>query len=509
MWPWQKSEYQKWAGRVPLSGGRRQLGLPALDPRSQQLYGQVLPRGVLMPRLVADRPPLNYWMEAHQLAAMRWAPGQIMLGKMGNNFIGHIDDRPVVTIAGARAGKTSTVLEPNLYLYPGSMVVLDPKCELAERTASIRRALGHRVVVLDPFGQSGEEPSNFNPLAELDPDSVTIVDDVSGIAQAIVVDDGGHARHWNDSARALIQGVILFALTLPDGHGRDLVNVRQLLTLTHPHLLDVVRSRPREGGEESEEKRIAMTVLLRSMANAGRRFGGILAGIGNRFISTPVGEMGSIFSSAAAQTDFLDSLPIRAMSQSSDFRLTDLRSDCPTTIYICLPVARMEKHFRWLRLLVQLACTTLEAMGPFPRAETPVLFMLEEFATLQHMTIMERAAAYFPGFGVKLWAVLQDIGQLRQHYHDTAETFLGNAGLVQCFANNDEATLDYIARRLDKLIVPFELRIAFSRERHSQLLMFEGEPPAAASRLEHDDVAMIRNLSIEMALARRRWTDRS
>jgi type IV secretory pathway TraG/TraD family ATPase VirD4 len=50
------------------------------------------------------------------------------------------DDRPQVTIAGARAGKTSTVLEPNLYLYPGLMVVLDPKGELS-RTARFRRAL--------------------------------------------------------------------------------------------------------------------------------------------------------------------------------------------------------------------------------------------------------------------------------------------------------------------------------------------------------------------------------
>jgi hypothetical protein len=52
-------------------------------------------------------------------------------------------------------------------------------------------------------------------------------------------------------------------------------------------------------------------------------------------------------------------------------------------------------------------------------------------------------------------------------------TFLGNSGLVQCFANGDQSTLDYIARRLDKL-------------------MFEGERPAAAIRLEHDDVAAIR-----------------
>jgi type IV secretion system protein VirD4 len=54
----------------------------------------------------------------------------------GSRFIGHLDDRPQITIAGARAGKTSTVLEPNLYVYPGSMLVLDPKGELA-RSASL------------------------------------------------------------------------------------------------------------------------------------------------------------------------------------------------------------------------------------------------------------------------------------------------------------------------------------------------------------------------------------
>jgi len=89
--------------------------------------------------------------------------------------------------------------------------------------------------------------------------------------------------------------------------------------------------------------------------------------------------------------------------------------------------------------------------------------MMEEFATLGHMEIMERAAAYFPGFGVKLWAILQDVTQLQRYYKTSWETFLGNAGLVQCFANGDEATLAYIESRLAKLIVPFELRTARKR----------------------------------------------
>ena len=105
---------------------------------------------------------------------------------------------------------------------------------------------------------------------------------------------------------------------------------------------------------------------------------------------------------------------------------------------------------------------------------------------------MESAAAYFPGFGVKLWAILQDVTQLQRYYQNSWETFLGNAGLVQCFANGDQSTLDYLSNRLENLVAPFELRTAFSRARFSQLLLMEGLPPAAAMRLEHADVAIFR-----------------
>jgi hypothetical protein len=152
----------------------------------------------------------------------------------------------------------------------------------------------------------------------------------------------------------------------------------------------------------------------------------------------------------------------------------------------------MERHSRWLRLIVQLTCTVLEGLGPYPRTRPPILFMMEEFATLGHMEIMERAAAYFPGFGIKLWVILQDITQLQRYYKTGWETFLGNAGLLQLFANGDEETLRYAAGRMEKLIAPFELRTAFSRQRFSQLLLMEGMPPAAALRLEHGDVEMIR-----------------
>jgi type IV secretion system protein VirD4 len=213
-WFW-RTEREKWASPKILSNAQSFMGLPGLDRRSRELYEHALPRGVSVPRFGADRPPTNFWMPPAELANYGFKPGQIILGKFAGQFIGHLDDRPLVTIAGARAGKTSTVLEPNLYLYPGSMLVLDPKGELS-RTAGLRRALGHDVHVLDPFGQSGETSACFNALAELDPTVPTIADDVSSITHALIVDDGdGRAKHWNDSARALLKGLIMLTLMFP------------------------------------------------------------------------------------------------------------------------------------------------------------------------------------------------------------------------------------------------------------------------------------------------------
>lgn len=119
-----------------------------------------------LPRIEADRQRINAWMSPHELAQHSFVSGQIIIGRFAGRLLGHLDDRPMVTVAGARSGKISTVLEQDLYCYPGSMLVMDPKQEL-RHTAAFRRALGHNVGELAPFGDGAS--SHFNPLAELDP----------------------------------------------------------------------------------------------------------------------------------------------------------------------------------------------------------------------------------------------------------------------------------------------------------------------------------------------------
>jgi type IV secretion system protein VirD4 len=98
--------------------------------------------------------------------------------------------------------------------------------------------------------------------------------------------------------------------------------------------------------------------------------------------------------------------------------------------------------------MVNMSLEAMERTGRLPVGKPPVLFVLDELAALGHMENIEKAAGQIAGFGVKLWAIVQDLTQLKRDYNDAWETFLGNAGLLAFFGNSDLTTLEHISRRL-------------------------------------------------------------
>jgi len=497
-----------------------------MEPRSAALFETILPRGVPVGRADQNRSERAQWASPDQIASLAWKPGDLVLGTFNGQLLGYNDDKVTVTIASARSGKSSTVLIPTLLTYKGSMLVLDPKGELARETAQHRSAvLGQKVYCFDPFGCTAEPSTPFNPLSELDPGNDLIVDDADKIAQALIVIDaqGGDADYWTQSAQFLIRGLVLYAMTLAAPY-RTLVTVRQLLTSTFEPILRVAHAEAQakaKDGVKLDERVLAQRILFAAMA-ASKQFDGALAAVGASFLNKPEKERGGIIGTAETQTRFIDSLPMQRSLSGSQFKLECL-ADGPmnaadptpgTTIYLCLSAGEMPSHFRWLRLIVGQAVTALERRGTWPLGKLPILFMMEEFAVLGHMAVMEQAAAYFPGFGVKLQAVLQDLSQLKRHYRHSWETFLGNAGLVQFFANADQATKDYVSARIgmtsfalkgnsvfdiegeaahkERLIYPHEIEKVFSRRCGTQGLLIEGRDPVATLRLTHGEVAALR-----------------
>ena len=102
----------------------------------------------------------------------------------------------------------------------------------------------------------------------------------------------------------------------------------------------------------------------------------------------------------------------------------------------------------------------MERTPGYPAAGSPVLFILDEFASLGHMRQIEDAAGQIASYGVKLWPILQDLGQLKALYKERWETFMGNAGVLQFFGNNDLTTLEWISKRLGATTIEQQSGIA-------------------------------------------------
>lgn len=385
------------------------------------------------------------WLDPNELAKSEWhyrnddkEVAGVILGYRNGRGIGSMDNRHILTAAGSRAGKGVSLIVPNLLLYDGSVLAIDPKGELARITARARRQKGQKVVVLDPFGESGLGSGRFNPLEELDPNGQHVKDDAGQIADALIVANE-RDPHWTDSARILIKALILYTLTLAPKE-RTLITVWRLLQGTHPLVTEMARQAEGKG-------RAALFLLLRAELDA---FDGTIASAGVNFGQMADKELASVFSTALTQLEFLDSKAMEATLIGNDIKLSELKSG-KATLYLCLPATRMGTHARWLRVIINLALIAFERT----KAQTsiPGLMVLDEFAVLGHMKSIETAAGLMAGFGVKLWIVLQDLSQLKRLYRDSWETFIGNAGITTYWANSDKMTLDYVSDKLGQTSV--------------------------------------------------------
>jgi type IV secretion system protein VirD4 len=455
-----------------------------------------------------DRVSAAHWANPDDLGTeWNYTPGSILLGSRNDRLIGRGDDRHLMLVAGSRAGKGVSFVIPNLLLYEGSVLAIDPKGELANVTAERRASgLGQDVHVIDPFGASGAKTlpyrSGFNPLAEIETASPTALDDAALLADALIVDDsGGDDKHWTNAARELVKGLILFALVQP-AETRHLGHVRTFF---------------RAPGTLVDGKAInGQIARLLEMQQHEGAFDGALAGIASALLGKNDREFNSIVSSADVQLGFLDSRPLMDCLEESRFRLADLKRK-QTTVYLCLPASRMSTHAKWFRMIVTMTMLMCERVEVKP--DPPLLMLLEEFPVLGHMRPIEVAAGQIAGLGVKIWAVLQDLTQLQRHYGQSWETFMGNSGATIFFGNADNTTLEYVSKKLgtigfdlrrrssaapparlagakiieeqlqhSRLLEPHEVELMFARERGRALVLYPGQHPLVVQRvIYHDD----------------------
>lgn len=480
-----------------------------------------LPRG--LPGTSADfgDAPRALWMSPETLAGhdfWRYTPDKIFLGASGEQMIGIADNRHLLTIAGSRAGKGTSAIVPNLLLYTGSVLVLDPKGENATLTAERRGqgrgvaagGLGQDVYVIDPFRVAEVDDayrSGFNPLAGLDPSADDFIDECDAIADALVVEDKGGegGSFWTSSARSVLRGYIAWVAAAPGVQRRDLNEVRRLIFL----------SPGGDGVGPFEEQLFAM--LTDPEADTPPLAHGVPHEAASSLIGMSDRERSSVLSTVRENIAFLSSPPMAA-TLSDGNRSPDLKAwkFGNSAVYLCLPASRLHRHFRMFRLFINRLLGAVEATKEVPGP--PALMILDEMHVLGHMKALETAAGLLAGYGVRIWSIWQDIAQLKQIYKDRWETFLGNASVFQTFGLNDLSSLKYVSDRLgtsstlaishseqsteqaatgfsgqsrsinaSPLLSPDELAHVFSRQSGNQLIIYPGADPIFMERVPYFD----------------------
>jgi type IV secretion system protein VirD4 len=340
-------------------------------------------------------------------------------------FIQYNDNRALFTAAPNRSGKLTTAIAPTLLSYDAPIFIIDPKGEAAAISARYRRDhMGHRVFVVNPFNtlkahfeKIGFTSARFNPLAALDPKNERYVSDVATLAEAIILKDGDK-QFFTDSARNLVEGVILWLVEHGKPELKNLPTMRDIISL----------------------EKSALDIWLEPAIKESAPY------ISNK-LAQFLGDNQSVLevlSTARSQTKFLDDPLLRESLCGDDFRFIDLKRE-KISVYLVLPANLLVSQARWFRLLVGSALDVLTSTEE--KNYKPVLMMLDEFPALGHLSSIENALGLTSGFGVQLWPFVQDIHQMQGLYGQRWKSFLANAGIQQYFTPNDMETAEFISKR--------------------------------------------------------------
>lgn len=343
-------------------------------------------------------------------------------------------DAPVSAIlfGPSRAGKGTTSVVTTLLDFPGSIITIDPKGENYNITAGWRSKFSH-VFRTGPCSKDNNA-LNFNILEEIDEHYA--YRDANMIAEILTTpSDGkvdGSQKHWIDTARGLITGVILHVLC-SSYKDKNLGGVRDFLS---------------SGSGNATDTREILTEMINS-PHCRTDIHKQVTGIANQNLQRPDEELGSVFSSATTALDiFLDPY-IREASNFSDFCLKDFQtSDAPISWYLTVPFSDLDRIAPYLRLIITFI------LRKFSQGETQfgevalknrILFLIDEFATLGTIQTIETMMGILNGYGMSFFLICQSKTQIDKLYGEK-NPMLDHCKYVVTYAMNDLPSAEYFSK---------------------------------------------------------------
>ncbi len=344
----------------------------------------------------------------------------VLLGKYKNQLLIADGFQHALLFAPTGSGKGVGFVIPNLLFWQDSVIVHDIKLENYELTSGWRQKhLKQKVYLWNPADPDGISHC-YNPMDWISKKPGQMVDDVQKICKFLLPEE----EFWQNEARALLTGVMLYLVAAEDKPAT---------------LGEVVRTL------RNDDVIYNLAVVLDTL-------GGVIHPVSYMniasYLQKPDKERGSVTSTANSSLELWSNPLIDTTTATSDFNLHEFKIT-PHTAYIGLTPDNISRLKPLMGMFYQQAAAFFTAHMPRPNEKHGVLMLMDEFPTLGKMEQFLAGIAYFRGYRVRLFLIIQDTEQLKGIYEESGmNSFLSNSTYRITFAANNVETANLISQLL-------------------------------------------------------------
>ncbi|MCV3769614.1 MAG: type IV secretory system conjugative DNA transfer family protein, partial [Wolbachia pipientis] len=268
----------------------------------------------------------------------------------------------------------------------------------------------------------------YNPLEWISEKPGQMVDDVQKIANLIMPEQD----FWQNEARSLFVGVVLYLLATPE-------KVKSFG--------EVVRTM------RSDDVVYNLAVVLDTIGKSIHpvAYMNIAA-----FLQKADKERSGVISTMNSSLELWANPLIDTATATSDFNILDFKKK-KVTVYVGLTPDNLNRLRPLMQVFYQQATEFLCRKLPLDDEPYGVLFLMDEFPTLGKMEQFQTGIAYFRGYRVRLFLIVQDTEQLKGIYEEAGmNSFLSNSTYRITFAANNIETANLISQLIGNKTVKQE-----------------------------------------------------
>jgi len=341
----------------------------------------------------------------------------MLVGKDKRGYLISDGYQHALLFAPTGSGKGVGFVIPNLLFWDESVVCHDIKLENYQLTSGWRKQhLKQDVFVWEPANPDGITHA-YNPLDWVSEKVGQMVDDVQKFSNLILQ----KKEFWENEARTLLVGIILY-LIADDSKVKSFGEVvRQLRGDDFAYSIAVVLDTL---GDKIHP--VSYMNLAAFLQKADKERSGVVSTLnsGLELWANPI---------------------IDAATAKSDFNV-QLFKKKPTTVYVGLTPDNIQRLKSLMSMFYQQSTDFLSKKIPQKDEPYGVLFIMDEFPTVGKLEQFLSGIAYFRGYHVRLFLVVQDTQQLKGTYEDSGmNSFLSNSMYRITFAANNMETAKLIS----------------------------------------------------------------